>query len=386
MRPDRAGEIDYYEELGVERGASAEEVRDSFRALVRLLHPDHQQDPALKTIAEKQLRKLNRIYGVLSDPARRRSYDLTLDGATLRPSIVFSPVSVARAKELSTKFAWIGAAVLCVSAVIWVATESPPAPVLVPSDPKTGERKTAQAPSAPKPVPVSGSPVLPSAQASYPDEVSQLRAALRAARTERDEAKRELDEMRMRQEPGAHPQTALATASAAPNPSASSFTSATTSLSDSVPPRLTAVPQKPATAIVSPSASAVRKGPVSEAQKFAGFWYFARPVGGNRSNGLYYPEFIEATLTEQNGTIHGRYRSRYQILDRAISPDVNFEFNGTPTGGAMVCSWAGPGGAKGQLTLRMTGDNDMKVDWSASEVGSVQGLASGTATLTRRLE
>jgi hypothetical protein len=125
---------------------------------------------------------------------------------------------------------------------------------------------------------------------------------------------------------------------------------------------------------------------VSEAQKFAGFWYFARPVGGNRSNGLYYPEFIEATLTEQNGTIHGRYRSRYQILDRAISPDVNFEFNGTPTGGAMVCSWAGPGGAKGQLTLRMTGDNDMKVDWSASEVGSVQGLASGTATLTRRLE
>jgi hypothetical protein len=65
---------------------------------------------------------------------------------------------------------------------------------------------------------------------------------------------------------------------------------------------------------------------------------------------------------------------------------VNFEFSGTPGDGTIVCSWTGQGGAKGQLTLRMVGENDMKVDWTASDIGSVQGLASGTATLTRRLE
>jgi hypothetical protein len=84
--------------------------------------------------------------------------------------------------------------------------------------------------------------------------------------------------------------------------------------------------------------------------------------------------------------VHGKYRSRYRIVDRAISPDVNFEFSGTPSGGTIACAWIGQGGARGQLTLQMTGENDLKVDWTANDVGSLQGLASGTATLTRRLE
>ena len=79
MRLHRAGEIDYYEELGVERNASQEDIRESFRALVRLLHPDQQRDEQLRSIAETQLRKVNRIYAVLSDPERRRRYDESLD-------------------------------------------------------------------------------------------------------------------------------------------------------------------------------------------------------------------------------------------------------------------------------------------------------------------
>jgi DnaJ-class molecular chaperone len=60
-------EITFYDELGVHRTATAEEIRDSFRALVRILHPDHQTDPQLKEMAERQMRKLNRVYAVLSD-------------------------------------------------------------------------------------------------------------------------------------------------------------------------------------------------------------------------------------------------------------------------------------------------------------------------------
>ena len=62
------GEITFYDELGVAPGASPEEIRDAFRLFVRLLHPDQQTDPQLREIAEQQMRKLNRIYTVLSDP------------------------------------------------------------------------------------------------------------------------------------------------------------------------------------------------------------------------------------------------------------------------------------------------------------------------------
>ena len=69
------GEITFYEELGLDPGATPQQIRDAFRALVRLLHPDQHPDPQLKEIAERQMRKLNRIYAVLSDPDSRRRYD-----------------------------------------------------------------------------------------------------------------------------------------------------------------------------------------------------------------------------------------------------------------------------------------------------------------------
>ena len=84
--------------------------------------------------------------------------------------------------------------------------------------------------------------------------------------------------------------------------------------------------------------------------------------------------------------IHGRYRSRYRIVDRAISPDVNFEFTGTSNGTTLTTPWTGLGGAKGQLVLSLVGENSLKFDWTATELGSGQGLTSGTATLTRRIE
>jgi hypothetical protein len=123
-------------------------------------------------------------------------------------------------------------------------------------------------------------------------------------------------------------------------------------------------------------------------RQLAGFWFYAKPPDGqtNKNQTLYPPEYIEATITEEAGVIHGRYRSRFQIVDRAISPDVNFTFTGTRNGSQCNCQWTGAGGAKGELTLRLTSDSLMRVDWSASELGTQQGLISGTAVLTRRIE
>jgi curved DNA-binding protein CbpA len=380
MRLQRPGEIDYYEELGVDRNAPADEIRDSFRALVRLLHPDHQQDEHLKTIAERQLRRVNRIYAVLSDPERRRRYDELLEEDFRPPTIIYSPVTGISAKQLISRFVWAGAAILGVALVIWIATDQPSVPVYSGEHSVVSARQPASSVATSAP-PDSEPVAAPESPQGIQDEVSILRTQLRAMRQQRDQARQEVARLSGGKQPADEVGgVELATAPAVQAAPVNSGPAA----AELAPPHIAPQTPKPALASMGPAFRTV-KPPGSDPHQFAGFWYFARG-NGQRPRNLYPPEFIEATLTESNGVVHGKYRSRYQIVDRAISPDVNFEFSGSPSGGAINCIWSGAGGAKGQLTVRMTGENDLRVDWSATEIGSVQGLASGTAVLTRRIE
>ena len=62
---------DYYEVLGVARGADAAELKRAFRARARCLHPDVSSDPD----AEERFRELTDAYAALSKPASRLLYD-----------------------------------------------------------------------------------------------------------------------------------------------------------------------------------------------------------------------------------------------------------------------------------------------------------------------
>jgi molecular chaperone DnaJ len=64
-------ERDYYEVLGVQRGASGAQIKRAFRALARELHPDVSSEPE----AEQRFREVAEAYEVLSDPERRATYD-----------------------------------------------------------------------------------------------------------------------------------------------------------------------------------------------------------------------------------------------------------------------------------------------------------------------
>jgi molecular chaperone DnaJ len=62
---------DYYEILGLSRGASAEEIKKAFRKKAKACHPDTNKSPD----AEAQFKELGEAYDVLSDANKRQVYD-----------------------------------------------------------------------------------------------------------------------------------------------------------------------------------------------------------------------------------------------------------------------------------------------------------------------
>ena len=82
---------DYYEILGVARGASAIEIRKAYAKLARERHPDRFSDPQEKAKAHDVFKEVTAAFNTLSSDRSREQYDAELERP--RPS---SPVEIAQ--------------------------------------------------------------------------------------------------------------------------------------------------------------------------------------------------------------------------------------------------------------------------------------------------
>ncbi len=64
---------DYYDVLGIQKGASEDEIKKAYRKLARENHPDLHPDKVEE--CEEKMKEINEAYSVLSDPEKRQHYD-----------------------------------------------------------------------------------------------------------------------------------------------------------------------------------------------------------------------------------------------------------------------------------------------------------------------
>lgn len=74
--------MNYYDVLRVNKNASSQEIKDSYKKLIKRYHPDLY--PGNKKKAESITRDLNEAYEVLSDPDKKSIYDYNLEEENLK--------------------------------------------------------------------------------------------------------------------------------------------------------------------------------------------------------------------------------------------------------------------------------------------------------------
>lgn len=97
----------YYDVLGIPEGASAEQVRDAYRRLVKTAHPDVAGDAA-------RFRLIAQAYAVLSDPSRRAAYD-----RSRAPASIAAPPKLRRRRY--GRYVLLLVVLVVVAGIAWLA-------------------------------------------------------------------------------------------------------------------------------------------------------------------------------------------------------------------------------------------------------------------------
>jgi curved DNA-binding protein CbpA len=345
--------VTYYEELGVSPAASAEEIREAYKQLARLLHPDTLRDERVRVVAECQMRRLNALYETLAHPERRRAYDQSIHPTALMLPEDASDELVPRstwqwllARLKGPDGAWVGAGSIVLLMMIWTLAGTSPPPQPVP--------RAAAEPSKPTPSP-------PRTSDPTEAQLQQLRRQMEAISAERTAALSQVHALERK----------LADVnSQIPQP---------VDIEPIIPPPVPA-------AVHAPVPEVPKQWSTPTRHDLVGSWYYAITTPAPSGRGLYPPEYIEAVIREESGYLVGRYRARYRVTDRAISPEVVFQFSGKSQLNAARLPWLGSGGSRGEVSLKLLTENSIEIAWIANQLGDSLGLGSGTAVLVRRQE
>ena len=354
--------MNFYEEFGVSNDASVEEIRQAYKTLARVLHPDNQPDEKLRAVAACQMKRLHEVLDTFLDPQKRRAYDESLAAAAYsnaalhwalhadnQPS-VRSQSEFGLAESALHHWSWILIGCMILGSGYWyltarvpVAAESVPAAVASPPSAtdhalRPIEEAAAKYASAD---PAGRNRVSPVGRAALPERPSAAKPEL----------------------PG---------------------------LPDIPAPKAAAFSGLPPAAAYSAGAPVVREPEtapsVANAGKssFAGDWLYA-PAVEKPDPHLYPPVDIEFQLAEKDGMLDGQYRGRYKVPDAAVSQDVIFQVQGKSSPGTSAALvWTSNDGANGEIDLNLRQPNLMRVTWWTTQLGRRLGLSSGIATLLRQ--
>jgi curved DNA-binding protein CbpA len=379
----RVTNMNHYEELGVGCDAPTEEIRQAYKTLVRLLHPDGQTDGKLKAMAERQMQRLNGILEVLTDPQRRREYDEGLPGwraaavgaevVTLRDGgrgtgRAFPRKSAGGPPSSPEPVAWRGAEWVQAAARywFWVLVGTAFAATVAVWWAMSPGRSVTEAP------PVRAAVQAPVQEGAVPQDEPKRNRGVPA----KERAREELDPPRTLAE---RPFTERPRSPAARNQGTEpAFPDAVTAAGvklQAAEPREEAVEARP----VEFKARADAK---SEEPRFAGNWLYTPQAGETTDPGAYPAVYAELLLAEENGDLVGRYRAKYKVGDKPISPEVVLRIRArAPLGKQVRAEWSSGNGAKGVLEMTLRRPGLMSVAWWTTEFGRQQQLTSGGAVL-----
>jgi len=348
----------HYEELGVSPSAATEEIRQAHRKLARLFHPDRIQDDELRLLAETQMKRLNEACAELCDPHRRMQYDLSLVAGIFEVLPRQARNAKARSAFPDGRWGWGMAGVAGVLAVFLIlATKGNSGSSATDvATPQTVESMEANAgPEEPESQEILAN-AMPTIE-TLREENLELRREVDRRISQRDAAQAEVEqlneELALRLRAGRPQQRTVPESS--PNPANDS----------------------------EPAAEAAPETRPDGEKGLTGTWFFVPPRTPAATGDLYPPEYIEAVIRESEDRIDGRYRGRFRVTDRPISPEVVFQFEGVRNEEGSY-RWNGLDGASGEVRLTLLPDDTLRVNWHATKLGQQMSLASGTAVLVRR--